>query len=172
MPSRSRSTARPSRRSGPGSTADDRAWTVAGEGGATLSFRTTRVGTFNELFGFMWVTAPRSLFGPGAPQFSVTGEAAGSQDYYLGPQEQVRTFVRARPEEAVFAIGERAIRVEISTTRDPEAVRIEAGGPAVVVRNAARLHEPADSRGPQRGPAAARVDHGRHRTRPSPRRSR
>jgi hypothetical protein len=114
-----------------GRTPDDRAWTVAGEGSATLSFRTTRVGTFNELFGFMWVTAPRSLFGTGAPQFSVTGEAAGSRDYYLGPQEQVQTFVRARAEEAVFAGGERAIRVEISTARDPEPVRVEAGGPPV-----------------------------------------
>ncbi len=111
-----------------GKTPDDCWWTVTGSGGALLSFRTTRVGTFNELFGFMWITAPRSLFGTGAPQFSVTGEAAGSQDYYLGPEEQVQTFVRARAEEAVFASGERAIRVEISTARDPEAVRIEAGG--------------------------------------------
>jgi hypothetical protein len=115
-----------------GRTPDDRAWTVEGEGGVTLSFRTTRVGTFNELFGFMWVTAPRSAFGTGAPQFSVTGEAAGSQDYYLGPQEPVRTFVRARTEEAVFASGERAIRVEISSARDPEPVRIEAGGSPIV----------------------------------------
>ena len=115
-----------------GKSPDDRAWSVAGDGGVTLSFRTTRVGTFNELFGFMWVTAPRSIFGTGAPQFSVTGEAAGSQDYYLGPQEQVQTFVRARSEEAVFASGERAVRVEVSTTRDPEAVRIEAGGTPVL----------------------------------------
>jgi hypothetical protein len=115
-----------------GKTPEDRAWTVTGETGVTLSFRTTRVGTFNELFGFMWVTAPRSIFGTGAPRFSVTGEAAGNQDYYLGPQEQVQTFARARPEEAVFASGERAIRVEISTTRDPEPVRIEAGGTPVL----------------------------------------
>ena len=115
-----------------GKTPDDRGWTVTGSEGAVLSFRTTRIGTFNELFGFMWVTAPRSRFGAGAPQFSVTGEAAGSQDYYLGPEEQVRAFVRARAEEAVFASGERAIRVEISTARDPEAVRIEAGGAPIL----------------------------------------
>jgi hypothetical protein len=115
-----------------GRSPEDRAWTLTGERGATLSFRTTRVGTFNELFGLMWVTAPRSVFGTGAPQFSVTGEAAGSQDYYLGPQERVETFVRARPEEAVFVGGERAIRVEISSTRDPDVVRIDAGGPPVV----------------------------------------
>jgi hypothetical protein len=115
-----------------GRTAEDGEWTVAGAGGASLSFKTTRVGTFNELFGFMWVTGPRSLFGTGAPQFSVVGEAAGSQDYYLGPEEPVRTFVRVRPEEAVFTSGERAIRVEMSSVSEPEAVRVEAGGPAVV----------------------------------------
>ena len=111
-----------------GKTPDDRGWTVTGSDGAVLSFRATRIGTFGELFGFMWVTAPRSLFGTGAPQFSVTGEAAGSQDYYLGPEEPVRSFVRARAEQAVFASGERAVRVEISSARDPEAVRIDAGG--------------------------------------------
>ena len=111
-----------------GRTPDDRGWSVTGSDGAVLSFRTTRIGTFGELFGFMWVTAPRSLFGTGAPQFSVTGEAAGSQDYYLGPEEQVRSFVRARAEQAVFVSGERAVRVEISSARDPEAVRIDAGG--------------------------------------------
>ena len=127
-----------------GKTADDRAWTIAGEGGATLSFRTTRVGAFNELFGFMWVTAPRSLFGTGAPRFSVTGEAAGSQDYYLGPQEPVQTFVRARSEEAVFASGDRAIRVEISTASRPRG-RAHRGQPWCrgCFRDAARVHEPA-----------------------------
>jgi hypothetical protein len=114
-----------------GRSAEDREWTVAGTGGATLSFRTTRVGTFNELFGFMWVTGPRSLFGTDAPQFSVVGEAAESQDYYLGPEEPVRTFVRVRSEEAVFASGERAIRVEMSSASESESVRIEAGGSAV-----------------------------------------
>ena len=111
-----------------GRTPDDRGWSVTGSDGAVLSFRTTRIGTFGELFGFMWVTAPRSLFGAGAPQFSVTGEAAGSQDYYLGPEEQVRSFVRARAEQAVFVSGERAVRVEISSARNPEAVRIDTGG--------------------------------------------
>ncbi len=114
-----------------GRTVDDRVWAVAGAGGSMLSFRTTRVGTFNELFGFMWVTAPRSVFGTGSPRFSVTGEAASSQDYYLGPEEPVRTYVRVRPEEAVFASGERALRVEVSSAADPEDIRIEAGGSVV-----------------------------------------
>jgi hypothetical protein len=114
-----------------GRTAEDREWAVTGAGGATLSFRTTRVGAFGELFGFMWVIAPRSVFGAGAPRFSVAGEAANSQDYYLGPEEEVRTYVRVRPEEAVFSSGERAVRVEVSSAADPEDIRIEAGGSSV-----------------------------------------
>jgi alpha-mannosidase len=111
-----------------GRTADDREWQVAGAGGATLAFQTTRVGTFNELFGFMWITAPRALFGPGSPEFSVTGEAAGSQDYYLGPQERVQEYVRVRPEEAVFAGGERAIRLETSSVGGTHVMRVDVDG--------------------------------------------
>jgi hypothetical protein len=97
-----------------GRTREELAWSIAGEGGATLSFTTTRVGQFNELFGFMWITAPRALFGEGAPRFAVTGEAAGSQDYYLGPQQRVEAWARVGAEEAVFADGQRALRIAIS----------------------------------------------------------
>ena len=123
-----------------GRTADDREWQVAGSDGATLSFTTTRVGTFNELFGFMWITAPRALFGSGAPEFSVAGEAAGNQDYYLGPQERVEEFVRVRPEEAVFASGERAIRLELSRVRGGDEVRVDAGGAPLVTRTDTGYH--------------------------------
>ena len=102
-----------------GRSARDREWSIAGEAGAMLSFATTRVGQFDELFGFMWLTAPRALFGTGVPRFRVVGEAAGSQDYYLGPQEAVEEWVRVRPEEAVFADGQRAVRVAISHVRAP-----------------------------------------------------
>jgi alpha-mannosidase len=110
-----------------GRTADDSEWSVRGEGGATLSFKTTRVGTFHELFGFMWVTAPRALFGRGAPVFCVTGEAADSQDYYLGPQERVEAWTRVRPEEAVLTGRRRAVRVEVSHLGDAQPVTLRSG---------------------------------------------
>jgi alpha-mannosidase len=97
-----------------GPTRNDREWSVRGNGGAVLTFKTTRVGPFAELFGFMGLTAPRSLFGAGAPRFAVVGEAGNSQDYYLGPQERVRAWLEARPEQAVLAGGTRLLRVETS----------------------------------------------------------
>jgi len=114
-----------------GRSAEDREWRITGADGAVLSFKTMRVGTFNELFGFMWITAPRALFGTGAPEFAVVGEAAGSQDYYLGPQERVEEYIRVRPEEAVFADGQRAIRIEMSRVSDTQAFRVDAGGAPV-----------------------------------------
>jgi len=111
-----------------GKTTAEREWVARGEGGALLSFKTTRVGTFDELFGFMWLTAPRSLFGTGAPRFRIVGEAADSQDYYLGPKELVRSWVRVRPEEAVLTGGRRAVRLEISLVGGAAAVAVKAGG--------------------------------------------
>jgi hypothetical protein len=110
-----------------GRTTSDRDWSIAGEGGARLSFTTTRVGRFDELFGFMWLTAPRGAFGAGAPRFIVVGEAAGSQDYYLGPQQPVEEWIRVRPEEAVLADGQRAVRVSVSHAGAERAAEVRSG---------------------------------------------
>jgi hypothetical protein len=110
-----------------GKTTADREWVARGEGGASLWFKTTRVGAFDELFGFMWLTAPRSLVGPGAPRFQIVGEAANSQDYYLGPKEPVRSWVRVRPEEAVLTGGHRAVRLEISMVGSAALAALKAG---------------------------------------------
>jgi alpha-mannosidase len=94
---------------------NDREWTVQGQGGSTVSFKTTRVGRFNELFGLMVLTLPRDTVGAGAtPHLSVVGEAAGSQDYYMTFQEPVREWARARAQEAVFKGGQQVLRVELS----------------------------------------------------------
>jgi alpha-mannosidase len=110
-----------------GQTTADREWVTRGEGEATLRFKTTRVGSFNELFGFMWLTAPRSLFGTGAPRFQVVGEAANSQDYYLGQKQPVTSWVRVRPEEAVLAGGQRAIRLEVSQVGSAATLTLKTG---------------------------------------------
>ena len=110
-----------------GQTTADREWTARGEGAAALWFKTTRVGAFNELFGFMWLTAPRSFFGTGAPRFRIVGEAANSQDYYLGPKAAVGSWVRVRPEEAVLTGGHRAVRLEISMVGQAAPVAFKTG---------------------------------------------
>ena len=110
-----------------GRTTEDREWGMRGVNGSELWFKTTRVGAFNELFGFMWVRAPRSFFGSGAPRFRVVGEAAGNQDYYLGEKAPVRSWVRVRAEEAVLAGGHRAVRLESSIVGSAAQVVLRTG---------------------------------------------
>lgn len=54
-----------------------------------------------------------------------------------GDSGPARAMVRVRPAEAVFANGDRAVRVEISGVSDPEDVRIDAGGALVTARTQA-----------------------------------
>ena len=115
-----------------GRDATDRSWTRDGENGCTLSFQTIRVGTFNELFGLMMLTVPRRVVGAAAPRFAVAGEAAGSQDYYLGPETPVEAFTRVSPEQARFRDGRRAVRLEVS--------HLAGAAPFVVRTGATELH--------------------------------
>ena len=117
-----------------GRTTEDREWTMHGQHGAVLSFMTTRVGTFKELFGFMWITAPRAFFmqgSDGAPRFRVVGAAAGSQDYYMTFQEPVASWARVRPEEAVFTGNRRAVRIEVSHLGVRQPATVKAGSTVV-----------------------------------------
>jgi alpha-mannosidase len=105
----------------------DRTWVHDGEGGCTLAFRTLRIGTFNELFGLMMLTVPRRAVGAGAPRFSVVGEAAGSQDYYMTHEERVESWIRLRAEQARFRDGRRAVRLEVSRIGDRAAIVVRSG---------------------------------------------
>ena len=110
---------------------NDRSWTREGENGCTLAFQTIRVGTFNELFGLMMLAVPRRVVGAAAPRFAIVGEAAGSQDYYLGPETPVEAFVRVRPEQARFKDGRRAVRLEVSHLASAAPVVVRTGGTAL-----------------------------------------
>jgi alpha-mannosidase len=109
----------------------DREWTLSGAAGEVLSFTTSRVSAFDERFGLMVLTAPRSFFGGAPPRFRVVGEAAGSIDYYLSPEQQVAEWTRVTPEEAVLAGGRRVVRVEISHLGAPQPATVRFGGEAL-----------------------------------------
>jgi hypothetical protein len=111
--------------------ANDREWTLKGDWSAVLSFKTTRVGTFNELFGLMMLTVPRRMVAAGPPRLRVVGEAADNRDYYMTFQERVETWTRARAEQAVFKDGRRAVRVEMSRAADAADASVRAGGTAL-----------------------------------------
>jgi predicted methyltransferase len=109
----------------------DREWSVAGEGGSTLSFKTTKVGNFNELFGLMILSVPRRLVASGRPRFSVVGEEAGSQDYYMTFLRPVTDWARVAGEQAILKGGGRAMRVEISRIGNEADAKLVAGEAAL-----------------------------------------
>ncbi|MGE5359103.1 MAG: hypothetical protein ACM3NQ_08800, partial [Bacteroidales bacterium] len=106
---------------------NDRQWSLPTSCDGTLSFRTTRVGNFSELFGLMTLSIPRRLVSAGKPRFSAVGEAADNQDYYLVFMRPLEEFVRVVPEQAILKGGRRALRVEISRIADEQPARVLSG---------------------------------------------
>jgi alpha-mannosidase len=93
---------------------ENRAWTVEGREGARLQLLTTRIGSFDERFGFMALTVPRPRAGDGPPRFRVVPEVAGSQDYVLVFEEPVTAWAKVAAEEAVLKGGRRLLTVDVS----------------------------------------------------------
>ena len=110
-----------------------RDWREAGASGIALSFQTIMVDQFDELFGFMWLEVPAALIRPGRPvKVRVTGEAAGSNDWFMVFRDDLRRDVWARGEQAlVRKEGGRLfqiVRVEVSHLAPPAGALISCRG--------------------------------------------
>jgi hypothetical protein len=110
---------------------ENRAWTVEGQDGARLSFLTTRIGNFEERFGFMALAVPRKALGDGPPRFGIVPEAAGSPDYVLVFEEPVTAWARVAAEEAVLRGGRRVLAAEVSHLGPVAPVTLKAAGQEV-----------------------------------------
>ena len=106
----------------------NRAWTVEGGDGARLHLLTTRIGSFDERFGFMALALPRRLLGDGPPRFRIVPEAAGSQDYVLVFEEPVTEWARVAAEHAVLKGGRRLLTADVSHLGPATPVAVEAAG--------------------------------------------
>ena len=119
-----------------------RTWTVKGERGISLSFRTTMVDAFEELFGFMTLNVPGSLLKEGRPlRIEVKGEPGGSSDWFMVFEHPLVSGVKARSEQVLVKKNGRPMQlvgVEVSQAGPPgravlslgavtERVRIETG---------------------------------------------
>ena len=115
-----------------GKDASERAWQVRGPEGSSLAFKTTLVDQFQELFGFMFLTVPRSMLTPGKPlRLKVVGEKAGSNDWFMVFPYKLQSSVKANGEPAlVRSEGKprQPVRVEISHIAPPAEARVSAEG--------------------------------------------
>jgi hypothetical protein len=110
---------------------ENRGWTVEGTDGARLHFLTTRIGSFDERFGFMALAAPRRLLDEGPARIRIVPEAAGSQDYVLVFEEPVTAWARVAAEEAILKGGRRLLSPDVSHLGLAVPVTVEAAGQEV-----------------------------------------
>ncbi len=106
-------------------------WTVRGAGGAALSFETAMVDQFDELFGTMLLTVPAALVRPGRPlRLKVSGEAAGSPDWFMVFTDGLEPWVKARGEQVLLRKDggpRQLVRVEVSHVAPPADAVLTAG---------------------------------------------
>jgi len=116
-------------RTSPDSTRRD--WRETGTGGLSLTFETVMVDQFDELFGFMWLEVPEALLRPGLPlKIRVTGEKAGSNDWFMVFRDGLRRDVWARSEQALVRRDGRlfqVVRVETSHLGPPGGAVVSCG---------------------------------------------
>ena len=121
----------------------ERRWTIRGHHGATLRFRTVMVDQFEELFGYMWLTVPRSLVSAGLPlRLQVAAEAGGSPDWHMVFEHALVPSIQAYAEEALARQGDglvRLARLEVCHLAPPARVAVRvtpdpgAGAPGPVI---------------------------------------
>jgi alpha-mannosidase len=108
-----------------------REWRETGPGGLSLTFKTVMVDQFDELFGFMWLEVPAALVHPGRPlRIKVTGEKAGSNDWFMVFRDDLRRDVWARGEQALVRKDGRLfqiVRVEVSHLAPPGNAVVSCG---------------------------------------------
>lgn len=111
-----------------GRDATEREWTIRGHRGATLRFRTVMVDQFEELFGYMWLTVPRSMVSAGLPlRLHVAAEAGGSPDWYMVFEHALVPSIQAYAEEALSRQGDglvRLARFEVCHVAPPARVAV------------------------------------------------
>jgi hypothetical protein len=119
-----------------GKDAADRAWILQGDAGATLSFRTTMVDQFQELFGFMFLKVPKSVLRYGKPlRLRVTGENGGSRDWYMVFQYDLQPYIKATAEQSLIKKSGKLlqlVQVAVSHIAPPVAAVLTAEGAATV----------------------------------------
>jgi alpha-mannosidase len=83
-----------------------KSWTAGGPGGSKLIFCATEADRFGDLFGYMFLVLPTRSVTPGVPlNIRVTGEAAGSQAWFMVFEHRIRNAAWIRPIPALVRSG-------------------------------------------------------------------
>ncbi len=84
-----------------------RHWTVSGRDNVRLTFDAQWEDTVQDLFGFMFLTVPAGAFPEGLPlTISITGDSAGSRDWYMTFKHVMRDSLAVKPQPALLRTPE------------------------------------------------------------------
>ena len=140
-----------------------RDWSVSGPGGASLSFHTTLVDQFADVFGYMTLRLPRSALAPGRPlELSVTGADAESNDWFMTFRHRLAARPRVAQDPVLVRAGDTAeaqVRVILDNLAGyREATVSVAGRPPVRAPLAFGGNVVRAVAGPASQPAGVRVE--------------
>ena len=109
-----------------------RDWSVTGEDGARLSFRTTLVDQFQDVFGYMTLRLPRRAVTPGSPLLlSVTGADAESSDWYMTFRHRLAARPRVAQDPVLIeadAASQAQVRVILDNLAGAREAAVEVAG--------------------------------------------
>lgn len=109
-----------------------RDWSVAGEDGARLSFRTTLVDQFQDVFGYMTLRLPRRATAPGSPLLlSVTGADAESSDWYMTFRHRLAARPRVAQDPVLIEVDgapQAQVRVILDNLAGAREAAVEVAG--------------------------------------------
>ncbi len=109
----------------------DENFRVTGPTGARLSFRATHTDRYDDLFGFMFLTLPTGLAAGERLKLRVTGEAAGTQDWYMTFQHPLQQRLTADNMYAFVREGRenrQVVKVDIEHLSAPASAELRMEG--------------------------------------------
>lgn len=105
-------------------------WTVSSPEGLSLYFRTALVDQFNELFGYFFLTVPRSFLQPGKPLvLELSAESGGSSDWVMVFEQPLASWARLKALPAILNTSppKQPLLLEISHFGPPVSVEVRLG---------------------------------------------
>jgi len=117
-----------------GKTPSENTWQKTAANGATLTFLGSHIDQYNSVFGHMFLTVPPGVLRPDESiRFSVTPETAGTEDWYMTFEHEIKQRVTLQNEYAFVEDNKhQVIRADIENVGLPAEVALSIDGKQTV----------------------------------------
>ncbi|MEZ5082803.1 MAG: glycoside hydrolase family 38 C-terminal domain-containing protein [Bacteroidales bacterium] len=105
-----------------------KSWTIEGSSGIVLDFRAVMVDKYGDLFGYIFLRIPKTIYKPGKPvKIKIAGESANSRSWFMVFKYNAVQQVKFIQEKAIIKNGDSKsllVRVDILNFDEPAEVTI------------------------------------------------